>query len=101
MQAIFWFYLKADIIHNGIPDSVSAVVNLTGAPIMVPFTYFGNKYKGDIWMSRVGSTMLLADIISYTQCKPNVFISVTSTGITDRNVLISTTWVYLLNLLHR
>lgn len=81
------FYLKADIIHNGIPDSVSAVVNLAGVPIMVPFKYFGYKYKKDIWMSRVGSTMLLADIISYTQHKPDVFISVTSTGIFNSNLL--------------
>ncbi|VVC36335.1 Domain of unknown function DUF1731,NAD(P)-binding domain,Epimerase family protein SDR39U1,NAD- [Cinara cedri] len=68
----------ADIIHNGIPDNVNAVINLTGAPIMIPLKKFGYRFKKDIWISRVGSTMLLADIISQTQCKPNVFISVTN-----------------------
>lgn len=54
---------------------------------MVPLKHVGYKYKKDIWMSRVGSTMLLADIINQTQCKPNVFISITHTGIIDSNLL--------------
>jgi len=53
---------------------------------MVPFKHFGNNFKKKIWTSRVGSTMLLTDIInSSTKCKPNVFITITSTGTMDVN----------------
>lgn len=74
------FDLKDDIIKHGIPNGVTAVVNLTGEPIMAPFKYFGNFYKKHIWISRIGSTMLLSDIIYHMECKPNVFIALTSTG---------------------
>jgi NAD dependent epimerase/dehydratase family enzyme len=48
---------------------------------MVPFKYFGSDYMQRIWISRVGSTMLLTDIINNTKCKPDAFITITSTGI--------------------
>lgn len=57
------------------------MVNLSGQPIMVPFKYLGSNYKQNIWVSRVGSTMLLTDIINNTECKPEAFITITSTGI--------------------
>lgn len=72
--------MKADIIKYGIPDDVTAVVNLTGAPIMIPFKYFGKRYKKEIWTSRVGSTALLTDYINRAKCKPEVHIAVTSTS---------------------
>uniref|UniRef100_A0A2S2PXF3 Epimerase family protein SDR39U1 n=1 Tax=Sipha flava TaxID=143950 RepID=A0A2S2PXF3_9HEMI len=70
-----------ELIRNGIPKGITAVVNLTGESIMVPFKYFGSDYMQRIWISRVGSTMLLTDIINNTKCKPDAFITITSTGI--------------------
>lgn len=82
-------YLKADIIQFGIPNGVTAVVNVTGAPIMTPFKYFGTGFKKQIRTSRVGSTVLLADIIRRAKSKPEVLIAVTSTGKTnDANPMI-------------
>lgn len=74
------YIVQADLIINGVPNDVTAVVNLTGEPIMIPFKGFGNNFKKKIWISRVGSSALLTDIINPTKCKPNVFITITSTG---------------------
>lgn len=74
----FWF--KDELIKIGIPNDVTAVVNLTGEPILTPMKYFGNAYKKRVWISRIGSTMLLGTMIRQMKCKPNVFIVVTSTG---------------------
>ncbi|XP_026811296.1 epimerase family protein SDR39U1-like, partial [Rhopalosiphum maidis] len=72
-------------IFHGVPNNITAVVNLTGEPIMVPFKRFGSNFKRKIWISRVGSTMLLTDLLNSTKCKPDVFITITSTDMYPSN----------------
>ncbi|XP_050431108.1 epimerase family protein SDR39U1-like [Adelges cooleyi] len=78
-----------DLARNGLPENTVCVINMTGEKIMNPLKIFNQKFKEEIWVSRVGTTAFLTDIINRSEYKPNVFINVTSTDIYPKDVISS------------
>lgn len=62
-------------------EQADVLINLAGAPIIKRWT---NKYKEDIYNSRILTTRKLVEAIALSTKKPSVFISASAVGIYDQ-----------------
>lgn len=74
---ITWF----DVESNGLPEGVTAVVNLAGQNILDPLQRWTPGFKQNVWNSRVNTTKTLAKAIACSEIKPQVFVTVSGVGI--------------------
>ncbi|XP_054287284.1 epimerase family protein SDR39U1-like [Macrosteles quadrilineatus] len=76
-QRLTWF----DIQSNGLPQGVTAVVNLSGQNILDPLQRWTPGFKQNVFNSRVNTTHNLAQAIVKAQTKPKVFVCISGVGI--------------------
>ncbi|XP_022207961.2 epimerase family protein SDR39U1 [Nilaparvata lugens] len=76
-QRMTWF----DIDENGIPDNVTAVVNLAGQNILDAMQRWTPGFKQNVINSRVNTTLTLAAAINKAQHKPSAFVTISGVGI--------------------
>ncbi|VDH94657.1 uncharacterized protein MGAL_10B060892, partial [Mytilus galloprovincialis] len=74
-----------DINKNGIPDDVTAVVNLAGANILNPLKRWNQAYKDEVVSSRVETTKTLANAIVSSKIPPKVFATISGVAIYKPN----------------
>lgn len=70
-----------DISRDGIPDDVTAVVNVAGENILNPLKRWNDNFKQAVRSSRVDTNKLLADAIVNSTNKPNVFATISGVAI--------------------
>uniref|UniRef100_A0A146MAQ1 Epimerase family protein SDR39U1 n=1 Tax=Lygus hesperus TaxID=30085 RepID=A0A146MAQ1_LYGHE len=78
-RRVTWF----DVCSSGLPDGVTAVVNLAGQNILDPLQRWTAGFKQNVWNSRVNTTHTLAQAITNAKRKPDVFVTVSGVGIYD------------------
>lgn len=78
-KRVTWF----DVCSSGLPDGVTAVVNLAGQNILDPLQRWTPGFKQNVWNSRVNTTHTLAKAIEHAKVKPEVFVTVSGVGIYD------------------
>lgn len=76
-QRLTWF----DITSNGLPEGVTAVVNLAGQNVLDPTRRWTPGFKQNVRNSRVNTTHTLAQAITKAKQKPNVFLSISGVGV--------------------
>lgn len=76
-QRLTWF----DITSNGLPEGVTAVVNLAGQNVLDPTRRWTPGFKQNVRNSRVNTTHTLAQAITKARQKPNVFVSMSGVGV--------------------
>ncbi|XP_076110913.1 epimerase family protein SDR39U1-like [Mytilus galloprovincialis] len=74
-----------DINKNGIPDDVTAVVNLAGANILNPLKRWNQAFKDEVVSSRVETTKTLANAIVSSKIPPKVFATISGVAIYKPN----------------
>lgn len=76
-QRLTWF----DVTSNGLPEDVTAVVNLAGQNVLDPMRRWTPGFKQNVRNSRVNTTHTLAQAIIKAKQKPKVFVSISGVGI--------------------
>lgn len=78
-----------DVKRVGIPDNVTAVVNLAGQNVLDVGRRWTEGFKQNVWNSRVQTTCALAKAIAQGRNKPAVFITISGVGIykPDNNII--------------
>lgn len=76
-QRLTWF----DITSNGLPEGVTAVVNLAGQNVLDPMRRWTPGFKQNVRNSRINTTHTLAQAIIKAKQKPKVFVSISGVGI--------------------
>ncbi|XP_075224300.1 epimerase family protein SDR39U1 isoform X2 [Lycorma delicatula] len=72
-----WF----DISERGLPESITAVVNLAGQNVLDPMQRWTPGFKQNVKNSRINTTLTLAKAIVKAKKKPSVFITISGVGI--------------------
>jgi len=83
-QRVTWF----DIQSNGLPQGITAVVNLCGQNILDPMQRWTPGFKQNVLNSRVNTTHNLAQAIIKAQTKPKVFVCISGVGIYKPDALV-------------
>ncbi|BES88728.1 Domain of unknown function (DUF1731) [Nesidiocoris tenuis] len=78
-RRVTWF----DVQSRGLPEGVTAVVNLAGQNILDPLQRWTPGFRQNVWNSRVNTTKTLAEAIVNSKIKPDVFLTVSGVGIYD------------------
>ncbi|KRZ22407.1 Epimerase family protein SDR39U1 [Trichinella pseudospiralis] len=73
-------FLKDEIKRNGLPSDCQGVVNLAGATIGDAKKRWTEKYKQEVYQSRIETTSLLAELLKNEQKNPKVFITASGIG---------------------
>lgn len=76
-QNISWHEINA----KGLPDKVTAVVNLAGQNVMDFKHRWSAGFKQNVFNSRINTTAALAKAISNATVKPKAFVSMSGVGI--------------------
>uniref|UniRef100_A0A0V0G9Y5 Putative nucleoside-diphosphate sugar epimerase n=1 Tax=Triatoma dimidiata TaxID=72491 RepID=A0A0V0G9Y5_TRIDM len=82
-RRVTWF----DICSSGLPNGVTAVVNLAGQNVLDPRQRWTPGFKQNVWNSRINTTFTLAKAITNAKMKPNVFVTISGVGIYKPGVL--------------
>ncbi|KRZ13200.1 Epimerase family protein SDR39U1 [Trichinella zimbabwensis] len=69
-----------EIKRNGLPSDCHGVVNLAGATIGDAKKRWTEKYKQEVYQSRIETTSLLAELLKNEQKNPKVFITASGIG---------------------
>lgn len=75
-----WVCWQFDITSNGLPEGVTAVVNLAGQNVLDPTRRWTPGFKQNVRNSRVNTTHTLAQAITKAKQKPNIFVSISGVG---------------------
>lgn len=70
-----------ELQNYGLPNHTKAVVNLAGQNVLDVKYRWNEKFKKDVWNSRVNTTCCLAKAIINSESKPNAFVVLTGVGI--------------------
>uniref|UniRef100_A0A0B6ZIY9 DUF1731 domain-containing protein n=1 Tax=Arion vulgaris TaxID=1028688 RepID=A0A0B6ZIY9_9EUPU len=70
----------SDISRTGLPDDCTAVVSMSGEPILQPFKRWTSEMKSKMRESRVDKTMLLNQAIASAAKPPQVFVAISGIG---------------------
>jgi len=76
-KRVTWF----DIDLGGIPEGITAVVNLAGQNVLDPMQRWTPGFKQNVWNSRVNTTATLTQAITKATTKPEVFLTISGVGI--------------------
>lgn len=71
---------QLDLQTSGLPQGVTAVVNLCGQNILDPLQRWTPGFKQNVFNSRVNTTHNLAQAIIKAEKKPKVFVSISGVG---------------------
>lgn len=72
-------------LENGLPEEISAVVNLTGQNVLDPTRRWTPGLKQNIWNSRINSAASIVKAITNAKNKPEVFINITGVSLYKPN----------------
>nr|CAD7415382.1 unnamed protein product [Timema poppensis] len=75
-QRISW----SDLAKSGLPQNVTAVVNLAGQNVLDVTKRWTPGFKQNVWASRVNTTSSLAQAIIKAEEKPAVFVTISGVG---------------------
>lgn len=70
-----------DVQRVGLPQDVTAVVNLAGQNVLDVTRRWTEGFKQNVWNSRIQTTCALAKAITDAKDKPAVFITISGVGI--------------------
>nr|CAD7609447.1 unnamed protein product [Timema genevievae] len=76
-QRISW----SDLAKFGLPQNVTAVVNLAGQNVLDVTKRWTPGFKQNVWASRINTTSSLAQAIIKAEQKPTVFVTISGVGI--------------------
>lgn len=76
-QRISWH----DLQKNGLPNGVTAVVNLAGQNVLDVKQRWSEGFKQNVWNSRINTTQALAKAIASAKQIPKTFIVLTGVGV--------------------
>lgn len=70
-----------DLGKNGLPENVTAVVNLAGQNVLDPSRRWTPGFKQNVWNSRVNTTAALVKSIVEAKNKPKVFVNISGVSL--------------------
>ncbi|GJQ84174.1 hypothetical protein Trydic_g2850 [Trypoxylus dichotomus] len=70
-----------DVHRIGLPDNITAVVNLAGQNVLDMTRRWTEGFKQNVWNSRIQTTCALAKAIIDAKDKPAVFVTISGVGI--------------------
>uniref|UniRef100_A0A1B6H8T3 NAD-dependent epimerase/dehydratase domain-containing protein n=1 Tax=Homalodisca liturata TaxID=320908 RepID=A0A1B6H8T3_9HEMI len=104
-QRLTWF----DLQTSGLPQGVTAVVNLAGQNVLDPLQRWTPGFKQNVFNSRVNTTHNLAQAIIKAEVKPKVFVCISGVGVYkpnssidyDEDIPIGAPFDFLSDLVHK
>lgn len=70
-----------DLGKDGLPENITAVVNLAGQNVLDPTRRWSPGFKQNVWNSRVNTTSALVKSIVEAKNKPKVFVNISGVSL--------------------